>query len=354
MKTIQETGAWQKSNRYRRLFKQLKPRQQLQVLLDEFGDSHLHRHKMVGRATLKARAYICHQSLTTIEDSGLRIQNLLNIDQRHIKAVTDSWTAAKLAASTIQTRVSILKWLAAGLGKRGMVMDMSYYGIADEAVKRIYVAQEDKSWSGHAVLSSEKISDATALDEWVGNQMNLMKVFGLRVQEAVMLNPERADHGESLCVEAGTKGGRTRIVPIRTQEQRKVLDAAKVLAQRSPRGSMCPPDKKVDQAIRRIYYIADKLGITKQNLGVTPHGLRHQYANDRYEEISGNPSAVRGGKAIVDRALDEKARRQVSQDLGHARLNITAAYTGPRVQGRPRGPAPQLDETPPGQSSDGD
>jgi integrase len=352
MKTIQETGAWYKSIRYGRRFDQLKPRQQLQVLLDEFGDSHLHRHKMVGRATLKARAYICHQVLTTIEERGFPIKNLLNIDQRHIKAVADSWAAAKLAASTIQTRVSILKWLAAGLGKRGMIMDMSYYGIADDAVKRIYVAQADKSWSGHAVLSSEKTSDATALDEWVGNQMNLMKAFGLRVQEAVMLNPKRADHGDSLCVEAGTKGGRTRIVSIRTPEQRKVLDTAKVLAQRSPEGSMCPPDKKVKVAIRRIYYIADTLGITKEKLGVTLHGLRHQYANDRYEEISGNPSAVRGGKAIVDRALDEKARHQVTQDLGHARLNITAAYTGPRIQGRPRGPAVQQSATSPGPNLD--
>ena len=352
MKTIQQTGAWHRSNRYSRRFEQLKLRQQLQVLIDEFGDSHLYRDKKVGRATVKARAYICHQALTTIHDSGLKIQSLLNIDQRHIEAVTDSWTAASLAASTIQTRVSILKWLAAGLGKRGLIQDMSYYGIADAAVKRIYVAQVDKSWSGHAVLSSEKISEATALDEWVGNQLNLMGAFGLRVQEAVMINPEVADHGDSLFVEAGTKGGRTRIVPIRTPEQRKALDAAKVLAQRSERGSMCPPDKKVEQAIRRIYYIADKLGITKEKLGVTPHGLRHQYANDRYEEVSGNPSAVRGGKAIVDRALDEKARHQVTQDLGHARLNITAAYTGPRIQGRPRGSAAQQNATSPAPSLD--
>jgi len=347
IRTIQETGAWHKSNRYRQLFKELKPKQQLQVLIDEFGDSHLYRDRKISRATLKARAYVCHQALNTIRDSDLKIQNLLKIDQRHIKVVTDSWTAEKLAASTIQTRVSILKWLATGLGKRGLIQDMSYYGIADEAVKRTYVAQVDKSWSGHAVLSSEKISEATALDVWVGNQLNLMGAFGLRIQEAVMINPELADHGDSLIVEAGTKGGRARIVPIRTPEQRKVLDAAKLLAQRSKRGSMCPPHKKVEQAIRRIYYIADKLGITKQNLGVTPHGLRHQYANDRYEEISGNPSAVRGGKAIVDRALDEKARRQVTQDLGHARLNITAAYTGPRIQGRPRGPAAQQSATSP-------
>lgn len=326
----------------------------MQVLIDEFGDSHLHRAKKVGRATVKARAYICYQALTTIENSKFKIQNLLNIDQRHIKAVTDSWTRGELSASTIQTRTSILKWLATGLGKRGLIQDMSYYGIADDAVKRTYVAQVDKSWSGHAVLSSEIISKAMTLDVWVGNHLNLMKEFGLRIQEAVMLNPEESDHGDSLFVEHGTKGGRTRIVPIGTTEQRKALDAAKVLAERSSIKCMCPPNKKVDQAIRRIHYICGTLGITKAKLGVTPHGLRHQYANDKYEKVSGNPSAVRGGKSIIDRARDEEARRQVTQDLGHVRLNITAAYTGPRIQGRPRGPAAHPTAAPPDQTSSAD
>ena len=43
MKTIQQTGAWHRSNRYSRRFEQLKSRQQLQVLIDEFGVSHLYR-----------------------------------------------------------------------------------------------------------------------------------------------------------------------------------------------------------------------------------------------------------------------------------------------------------------------
>jgi hypothetical protein len=76
-------------------------------------------------------------------------------------------------------------------------------------------------------------------------------------------------------------------------------------------GSMCPPGKTVKEAIRRIYYVAgEKLGITKTQLGVTPHGLRHEYANDKSEAVSGNPSVVRGGSSILDRALDEKARHQ--------------------------------------------
>jgi integrase len=115
-----------------------------------------------------------------------------------------------------------------------------------------------------------------------------------------------------------------------------VLDAAKRSASRHPKGRLCNPRLTIEQAKRRFFYVVgEKLGVTKNELGVTVHGLRHEYANDLYGRVSGSPSTVRGG-SIVDRAADEKARHEVSQHLGHARLSITASYTGSRARGRPR------------------
>ena len=338
MQTVQQTGSWRGYNRYGRDFRDLEAKQQIQVLVDELANVHLQKqNRRLGNGTVKARAYVCHQFLETVRLAGFAIKNILNIDQRHIASAVASWVEAGLAASTIQTRMSILRWLAAAVGKKGLIMDPSYYGVGETAISRVYVAQNDKSWSAHDVLSAEKVTEAMAIDPWVGHQLDLMRVFGLRINESIMLRPHIADQGNMLRVEEGTKGGRTRNVPIRSDEQRRVLDSAKVLASRSSRGSMCPPSLKVAQAKNRIYYVAGKrLGIRKADLGVTPHGLRHEYANDLYEEVSGIPSAVRGGSSILDRAADEKARHQVTQDLGHARLSITAAYTGPRIKGRPR------------------
>ena len=348
MKSIQQTGAWFGVNQYGRAFEQLKPKQQLQALVSELGNSHLHRGKTVGIGTIKARASIAHQALNEIRAAGFDIRNLLTIDQRHITAVVNTWIKNNLSASTIQTRFSVLKWLATGLGKRGLIQDSSYYGVEPAAIQRTYVAQVDKSWSSHNVISADKIAEAKAIDIWVGHQLDLMAAFGLRITESVMIRPKKADHGDHLCVEEGTKGGRTRIIPIDSAVKRKALDEAKELALRTKRGSMCPPNRTVKKAVRRIHYVAgEKLGITKAALGVTPHGLRHEYANDKYEAISGNPSIVRGGTSILDRALDERARHQVTQDLGHARLNITAAYTGPRIQGRPKAPAKPQNEVSP-------
>ena len=94
--------------------------------------------------------------------------------------------------------------------------------------------------------------------------------------------------------------------------------------------------KSPAQARNRLYYICQKIGITKEKLGVTPYGLRHAHANDLYEEVAGEPSVVRGGSACPDRAGDEIARRTVSLDLGHERTSITSSYIGARQPGRPR------------------
>jgi integrase len=76
-----------------------------------------------------------------------------------------------------------------------------------------------------------------------------------------------------------------------------------------------------------FYRVMARFGITNRDLGVTPHGLRHQYANDRYELFSGVSSAVRQGPP-VDPAVDTAARLEVAAELGHARKEITGAYLG--------------------------
>jgi integrase len=74
------------------------------------------------------------------------------------------------------------------------------------------------------------------------------------------------------------------------------------------------------------YYVLRSCGITREN-GITAHGLRHAYGNDRYKELSGQDSPVRGGK-LVNREDDRAARIQVAEELGHSRESITTHYLG--------------------------
>jgi len=63
------------------------------------------------------------------------------------------------------------------------------------------------------------------------------------------------------------------------------------------------------------------------------HGLRHTYAQRRYEDLAGWKSPHAGGPKSKDltpdqRATDRAVRLAVSAEMGHAREEITAVYLG--------------------------
>jgi hypothetical protein len=63
------------------------------------------------------------------------------------------------------------------------------------------------------------------------------------------------------------------------------------------------------------------------------HGLRHAYAQQRYEELTGWKAPAAGGptsKILTPEQRDEdrEARLIISKELGHEREQITAVYLG--------------------------
>lgn len=78
----------------------------------------------------------------------------------------------------------------------------------------------------------------------------------------------------------------------------------------------------------RHYYVVRRNGISRKDLGVVAHGLRHQVANDKFEEDAGVPSPVRGGDVPAKVMADASYR--VARLLGHARERAAAFYIGSR------------------------
>ena len=111
--------------------------------------------------------------------------------------------------------------------------------------------------------------------------------------------------------------------------------------------SVSDPQQTLVQAIRHLRYVMERFDVTKKDLGVTPHGLRHQYATDEYRDSTGSPPPVNGGGA-VERELDTTTRRDIAERLGHGRVQITNAYLGQSVVMRSKAP-----KRPPGAESDG-
>jgi integrase len=334
MKTIQDTVAMNGTNRYGRPFSMLDARKQITVLIEELGDAHLHKNKRVSFKTKKERAAFAHEVLDRLRGAGLNIHNLMNLGQRHVQAIVNWMVKENMSAATLQSRFSILRWLATALGKRGLILSPQDYGITRQKFARSRAARSDKSWTGRGVKVDAAIARARELDSWAGTSLLLMKEFGLRLTEAILMEPKVSDKGNSLVVEKGAKGGRMRVVPIETESQRIAIARARESAASNPRGSLVPPGKTPAQARSRIYYILKIVGAEIGQVGLNPHGLRHGFANDKYEEVAGVPPTVRGGPKFVDKAADERARQAIAGALGHRRLPITVAYTG----ARPRSP----------------
>ena len=153
----------------------------------------------------------------------------------------------------------------------------------------------------------------------------MYKRQGLRREEAIKISPNYAIKDDHIKLKSTwTKGGRARTVPISTGEQRQLLEEVRKLARG---GALIPPMKDYEYQLHRYERQVRTASIKN------PHGLRHAYAQRRYEELTGWKASVAGGPASKSlsseqRALDEGARETIAEELGHSREQISATYLG--------------------------
>jgi integrase len=272
---------------------------------------------------------------------------------RHIEAMVARWLERRLSTATIHNYLSFLRTFSGWIGKSGMVREPEFYVGADSPhAHRSEVATEDRSWSAMNVDIAAKIAEIARFDSWVGLQLELEAGFGLRGKEARHLKPHGAivtsdaanprdaaafpECRTFLHISAGSKGGRPRDIPIQTQAQQELLDRVMKLV--PPGHYVGRPGFTSLQNQARFYYVIRKFGISKADLGVVSHGLRHQYANDHFEADAGGPSPVRGGTSRPEG--NKPARTRVSRVLGHNRERASTGYLGQSAVMRSKGRKP--------------
>ena len=104
----------------------------------------------------------------------------------------------------------------------------------------------------------------------------------------------------------------------------EVLAKAAALA---GKGSMIPPDKTY------VAWLSTYKEATRTAGARKLHGLRHGYAQARFEALAGFRAPAAGGPSRADltpeqRAIDLTVRLQISAELGHGREEVTAVYLG--------------------------
>jgi hypothetical protein len=118
----------------------------------------------------------------------------------------------------------------------------------------------------------------------------------------------------------GSTSHREREIPVRSVEQRRVLDEAK---QSAVRGGVIPKASSYVQQLQR--FKAQYMAVGIQYV----HGHRHQYEQDRYRVLTGWACPARGGPTskqltYEQNAIDRQARLAFSAELGHSRERISS------------------------------
>jgi site-specific recombinase XerC len=259
------------------------------------------------------------RSLTLISrhlrEAGFRQMQAGSLKGKYVDGLLERWQSEGLSAGTLKNRLAHLRWWAEKVGKAGVIpADNARLGVPD----RRFVTNESKA---------KDLGDSLrrVTDSHVRMSLELQQAFGLRREECIKFQPSFADRGNHIALKGSwTKGGRPRTVPITTPEQRVALDHAHRLA---GAGSLIPAWKTYIQQRHTYDGECKKAGLSHL------HGLRHHYAQGRYEALTGWKAPAAGGPTVkmltrAQRGQDAIARQIISGELGHERPQITAVYLG--------------------------
>jgi site-specific recombinase XerC len=266
--------------------------------------------------TQYARERILTLVANQLHEMGFKDMRATSLKPKHVQALVTRWKAEGLSAGTLKNRMTKLRWWAEKIAKQNVIFKSNDdYGIA----RRKYVTNVSKARE----LTDGDLAKNT--DPNSALSLRLQAGFGLRLEESLKMRPAVADKDDRLVLKAGwTKGGRAREIPIRTAAQRQLLDEAKRFA---GRGSLIPKTMTYKQQMNRFKAQCAAAGIHHV------HGHRHQYAQQRYQELTGWACPARGGPTWKElsrehRKIDREARLTISVELGHARIGIVGVYCG--------------------------
>ena len=275
-----------------------------------------YRYRENSYNTQRARRVIVKMVANQLGDMGFMRLKAKNLKEKHALALIERWKGEGLGAGTLKNRMGVLRWVYEKVNKSWMLTrSNSDYGIEN----RRYQTNVNKARE----VTPESLAQIKS--EHVRLSVEMQRAFGLRREEAMKVRVAWADRGTHLKLEGSwTKGGRERTVPIRTEAQRELLGRVRAL---TGSGSLIPEGSKYIEHLKLYENQTAAAGLEKL------HGLRHAYAQERYETLTGWPVPAAGGKKSVDlskeeRDLDKIVRIQIMKELGHSREQISVVYLG--------------------------
>ena len=251
-----------------------------------------------------------------------RLQKFKNVEDRHFRAYAEHLKENNEAT----TDLSGIRYFHEKSGSKNKLSENVQLNLPKRAV-----GKEDRSWT------PEEIGKARVVAREMGRvdveiSLDLVPTFGLRIEELCRLKVEHLMHAkenEQLIVQG--KGKKTRPIPVDEEQMKiikKYLDYAKVsgrapgdyLISSSEKNGVLHEKRSLQNwmSFNREKFMDENRADMKEegkkarHETISWHGLRHNYAQRRFEEVS--------------KVSPEKAKKVVSHDLGHGRDTVTPIY----------------------------
>jgi integrase len=224
------------------------------------------------------------------EKSEGKIRDLAKIGEKHIVEYIQHLKDEKYSPYTI-------KQIGAAIGKLGEAIGRpNWRNVANAATADIKRSRKSRAYGENC----RKVIDGIAQEDTKVILM-LAAIVGLRISEALNVRSSDLD-GKVLRVKG--KGGLIRFLDL----PEEIVEMLKPFAEAKPTGKLFNKDPcSVQRALKKS---CEGLGIACKGV----HGLRHDFAVNRYKKLRSAGIGVTESKEIV------------SVELGHRRTEITDAY----------------------------
>lgn len=302
--------------------------QSLDEVVQKFGRLRADGTRYGGINTAKQRKSDLKLLLKLLHEQGYPIVSVNNLKPVHLKAIADGMVGRGYKAPTHQKYFTHLARLCDWVGKPGLIGDPRQYYEDPSVYERHYAAEIPETLPVPELNVGAVLRDTYDRDWRCGIWLETEDQFGLRTTEAIRHRFCEQENSQFITFK-GVKNRRWRSVPIETDAQRDLLRRARELTP-SKSASLIPPERSLKQSRNRFRNVMKSVGLTKGQLGATPHTLRHGYARRTYFQLTGQRCPAEGGTCEgMSRHEDREARLIIADRLGHSRESITCAYLGP-------------------------
>lgn len=268
----------------------------------------LFRHLKVGSFKTRERYAKAFKRFMVFLSDEYHLQKLSNISEKHILSYLEYMQKKGLAASTVKTELAAIRFFHDNMPytRNDLPTNESLQ------LKKRSFGGVDRTWTNREFNIIVGIAIENRHNDFA-SIMTLARYAGLRLEECFRIDTndtKRALEKGRLYVKG--KGGLTRYVPINESIGVVLRNTLKT----TPVGQklFVRPSDKTHLAMKRLQCFIAYHRKRFTDRRITFHGLRHTYAHEQYDKL------------IQQGYSDYKARKLVSELLGHHRDDVTRIY----------------------------